>query len=269
MDDRKVVQEYYDATVEGEWERLAHNPHEFCITTAMMDRYIKPGHRVLDIGGGPGRYSIYYARRGCQVTLVDLSAGNVAFAQGEAGKAGVDMRAMQGDALEADAILAGEHYDHVFLMGPMYHLLEEGQRLRAMEAALALVKPGGKIYVSYIMLFSGMIYAMRQAPALVCDDAEAEYLRCVQENRPFAGDAFTRAYFATPGEIGPFMARFGLEPLHLFGQEGMLAPQVTALLGQEKAVWSKWLELAVALCERPELLAYSEHAMYIGQKPAL
>lgn len=65
----KIVQEHYDSDVQKEWDRLERHPFEFKITTHMMDKYIKPGDRILDIGGGPGRYSIYYANKGCDVTL--------------------------------------------------------------------------------------------------------------------------------------------------------------------------------------------------------
>lgn len=67
----RIIQEHYDSDVQYEWDRLERHPFEFAITTKMMDRYIKPGDRILDIGGGPGRYSLYYAQKGCDVTLVD------------------------------------------------------------------------------------------------------------------------------------------------------------------------------------------------------
>lgn len=51
----RIVQEHYDCDVQKEWDRLERHPFEFTITTRMMDRYIKPGDRILDIGGGPGR----------------------------------------------------------------------------------------------------------------------------------------------------------------------------------------------------------------------
>ena len=73
----RIVQEHYDSDVQYEWDRLKRHPFEFAITTKMMDRYIKPGDRILDIGGGPGRYSIYYAQKGCNITLVDLSEEKV------------------------------------------------------------------------------------------------------------------------------------------------------------------------------------------------
>jgi hypothetical protein len=56
----KIVQDFYNANSLGEWNRIAGRP-EFLLTCRMLDRYIKPGDRVLDIGGGPGRYSLYLA----------------------------------------------------------------------------------------------------------------------------------------------------------------------------------------------------------------
>ena len=84
MESVKLVQNYYDADVEKEWERLEKHPFEFALTCRFLDRYLHPGDRVLDIGGGPGRYSLYLAKRGCQVTLLDLSAENVEFARRKA-----------------------------------------------------------------------------------------------------------------------------------------------------------------------------------------
>ena len=77
----------------GEWGRLEANPFEFELTTWMMDRYIQPGHSVLDIGGGPGRYSIYYAQKGCAVTLAELSEVNVEMARKQAALAGAAFEA--------------------------------------------------------------------------------------------------------------------------------------------------------------------------------
>ncbi|MGB8455223.1 MAG: hypothetical protein WCD89_23195 [Anaerocolumna sp.] len=62
------------------------------------------------------------------------------------------------------------------------------------------------------------------------------------------------------------MDRFPLEKMHFFGQEGILSPCEMNLLNQPKEVIDKWIEVAVKLCEREELLSYSEHVMYIGQK---
>ena len=46
-----------------------------------------PPARVLDCGGGPGRYAVELARWGYDVTLFDLSAGNLALAREKAAEA--------------------------------------------------------------------------------------------------------------------------------------------------------------------------------------
>ena len=47
-----TIQKHYDTNVVAEWNRIADKP-EFLITCRMLDRYIKPGDKVVDIGGGP------------------------------------------------------------------------------------------------------------------------------------------------------------------------------------------------------------------------
>ena len=69
----KAIRDFYDSAVESEWNRIANRP-ELLLTCRMLDRYIKSGDTVLDIGGGPGRYSLYNAEKGCNVTLMDLSS---------------------------------------------------------------------------------------------------------------------------------------------------------------------------------------------------
>ena len=62
------------------------------------------------------------------------------------------------------------------------------------------------------------------------------------------------------------MERFGLVKLHLFGQESILAPNEPNIQAKPKEVFDKWLDLAEKVCEREDLLSFSEHLMYIGRK---
>ena len=40
---------------------------EFLTTTRYIERYLKPGARILDVGAGAGEYSLYFARKGYDV----------------------------------------------------------------------------------------------------------------------------------------------------------------------------------------------------------
>ena len=54
--DREAVRAYYNRGAMAEWRRIAGRP-EFLLTCRFLDREIPAGARVLDIGGGPGRYA--------------------------------------------------------------------------------------------------------------------------------------------------------------------------------------------------------------------
>ena len=83
MDNTDAIRDYYNAQVEHEWARIDGRPELF-LTCRFLERYIKPGGRVLDIGGGPGRYALWLSQKGCDVTLLDLSPANVRFAREKA-----------------------------------------------------------------------------------------------------------------------------------------------------------------------------------------
>ncbi len=140
MDNTDAIMAYYDTQVEIEWQRIDGRP-EFILTCRYLDRYIASGDTVLDIGGGPGRYATYLAGKGCDVTLLDLSPANVQFAKAKAKELRLPLQALQGDARTADTAVQGL-YDHVLLMGPLYHLQTEQDRKQAVEASLRLLKPG-------------------------------------------------------------------------------------------------------------------------------
>lgn len=270
MDKQNIdaVRDFYDNAPQTEWDRLERQPFEFELTTYMMDKYIRPGDSVLDIGGGPGRYSIHYAQKGCAVTLAELSPSNVALAKEKAREAGVNFSAYAVNCLELNS-LGLPQFDHVFLMGPLYHLQSEADRVKAVENALQCLKPGGKLYVSFIQVFSGLIYDL-QHEGHICEDMAIPACRKLVEGVPrgedYSGPAFTAVYFYHLRNILPFMKRFPLKKLHLFGQEGFLAPNKLQLRERSPEELAQWVELAKQHIEVPELLSWAEHIMYIGEK---
>lgn len=270
MKDQEVIRQYYDANALKEWNRLENNGRmrpEFAITARYIERYVRPGDTVLDLGGGPGRYSLHMAAMGARVTLADLSQGNVDLARQMARQRGLPLHAVQADALEALPFEA-QSFDHVLCMGPLYHLLDLAQRRRCVSNALAVLKPGGCLFAAFIQNIAGVLYYLQHDPTLILNDspAEVEFRAAVAARQDYSGDAFTRAHFSTQADALALFEGLPLTRLHFLGCEGILAPNEALILGQETPVYNAWLDYAAQLCEHPELLAYSEHLMYIGRK---
>jgi S-adenosylmethionine-dependent methyltransferase len=261
------VEKYYDDTSDGEWIRLMRHRLEFEITKKALDEHIAPGSRVLDVGGGPGRYSIHLASRGCAVTLIDLSGENVRRAQSEACSAGVALEAcIQGDALELDQLLPGQAYDAVLCMGPLYHLLEERQRVSVVEQCLSHLKPGGIFAASFISAYAPILNDMRNCPQTIAGNAE-KYIGYLSDGRNFfENNAFTDAYFIHPLTIETFMANFPLEKISILAAEGLGVLIEPALVALSEEQFMSWVDLFYRIAGNIELFGACEHLLYIGIK---
>ena len=62
-DDRYII-DFYSRYEEDERFASKHGSVEFLTTMRYIQRYLKPGSRVLEIGAGTGRYSHALARQG-------------------------------------------------------------------------------------------------------------------------------------------------------------------------------------------------------------
>ena len=86
------IKAYYDINPEREWTRLDRYRLEFPIISKHLDNIInKENAKILDIGGGPGRYAFFLADKGHSVSLFDLSDGNIIFAKNKSIELGISL----------------------------------------------------------------------------------------------------------------------------------------------------------------------------------
>jgi tellurite methyltransferase len=103
----------------------ARRPDEYVLGTApsafarTLRSLLVAGSRVLELGCGEGRDSVFFARCGCDVTAVDVSAAGLRKAERLARLAGVEVRWVHGDAAR---YLPEGPFDFVYSCGAIHYL---------------------------------------------------------------------------------------------------------------------------------------------------
>jgi 2-polyprenyl-6-hydroxyphenyl methylase/3-demethylubiquinone-9 3-methyltransferase len=126
------------------------------------------GKRVLDVGCGGGILSEAMARRGAQVTGIDLAPQTIEIAELHALESQLTIRYVR-EAAETHAASSAGAYDVVTCMEMLEHVPEPESVLRACHD---LVRPGGDIFVStlnrnlksYLMAVIGAEYVLNMLP---------------------------------------------------------------------------------------------------------
>lgn len=257
------IEKFYDEEYD-EWNRLERHFVEFALTKRYMDEYLdkyrkqhnKKSLKILDIGGGPGRYSIYLAEKGHEVVLLDLSMHNLEIAKEKALEYGVSLAdVIKGNALNLEGL--DTDFDVVLLMGPLYHLVEEEDRQLAVQQALKHLRAGGFIFASFISSF---------APLQECLAYPGDYqdlLSYLKEGINQKG--FTTAYFIGVEEARNLMSSFSLVEHVFAGIESILACKENEIRELSEECRDAWLEVAYQLSQNEYLLGTSMHFLYIGE----
>ncbi|HTN80051.1 MAG TPA: methyltransferase domain-containing protein, partial [Acidimicrobiales bacterium] len=175
-----------------------------------------PPARVLDVGGGPGRYSAWMTRAGWRVTLLDPVPLHVAQAS-----AAVPGRVECGDgrALPHPNV----SFDAVLVLGPLYHLPDRDDRVAVLQEAARVVRPGGVVVAAAISRLASVLDGFARGfvvdpefQVIVAGDL-ATGTHHNPERRP---GWFTTAYFHRPADLAAELRDSGLGDVRVVGVEG-------------------------------------------------
>jgi len=266
----RAIRALYDQQPEREWERMERHRTEFAVTMRALAEHLPPSPaRVLDCGGGPGRYAIELARRGYEVTLFDLSTGCLRLAREKASEAGVTLAAYeQGTATDLSRF-PDASFDAILLMGPLYHLLDEAERRQAVAEGHRVLKPGGILFAAFISRYATLRWAAANEPTWPLEYPELAETILSTGILPPRGesDAEFVAHFAHPTDVVPLCQRVGFEIVTILGVEGlvsMIEDGVNALSGQ---AWDAWGNLNYLVAAAPSIHGCAEHLLVIAFKP--
>jgi SAM-dependent methyltransferase len=270
------VRAHFDELGDREWNRHAAGPRErvsFELHRRLLAEWIQPGDRVLEVGAGPGRFTIELASLGARITATDLSEVQLGLNEAHVREAGyaaavdgrftLDIRDVGG--------LGESAFDCVVAYGgPLSYVFDDAPV--AFSGLVRAVRPGGVVLASVMSLPGAIRYFL---PVVV--EELSQYGLNVYDHIMETGDlrAIGEAY---PGshtcrmfrwrEIEAMILAEPCELLAVSASNWMSLGDPTLLEGLEADPqrWRWFLEWESQLCQEPGAVDGGTHTLFAVQR---
>lgn len=254
-----TLQNYYNNIYTEDDRLFKDQKHktEFILTTDYIDKYLKKGMKILELGAGTGAYSLLYASKGYEVDALEYVKENLDILKSKITE-DMNINPVLGDARDL-SMYEDETFDMVLNLGPLYHL-EGEDRDKVIQEAKRVCKKGGLIYSAYI---SNNLTFVKRVKKF--DDYVVKYKEEILEGFRIGDNenVFTLMY---PSEMEELMKRNGLSKVHHLTTDGisdLIKERIDSLPEDQYKVWIDYLRTTA---EREDQLGYGEHLLYIARK---
>ncbi|MBQ3417293.1 MAG: class I SAM-dependent methyltransferase [Ruminococcus sp.] len=261
MKDNDYLINYYNEYDEdGRLESSRIGRVEYFTTRRYLDPLLTADCKIAEIGAGTGRYSVALAKEGCDVTAVELVQHNLDILMSKL-DGSENIKTFLGNALDL-SMLGDNAYDITLLLGPMYHLYSEEDKITALKEAVRITKPGGHILVAYCMNEATIIqyvFGCNQLRAVMDLNMITDDWKCTSEPK----DLFEMVRIE---DIERLNAAVPVERIKLVATDGASRYIREYLEEFDDDTFEKWLSYHFATCERQDLIGATNHSLDILRK---
>ena len=153
---------FYDELGIIEWDRMTRSVASRVsmeLHRRLLGRFITPGARVLEIGAGPGRFTIELARLGATVVVSDISPVQLELNERMVAEAGAESSIEERIVLDvADlSVIPDNSFDAVVAFGgPLSYAFDAAES--ALGGCLRVTRPAGLVLASVMSLVGSLRY---------------------------------------------------------------------------------------------------------------
>lgn len=261
MEVLELLTNYYSGYDEEGRLLSRHGSVEYLTTMRYIEKYLRPGMRVLEIGAATGRYSHALARQGYQVDAVELVQHNIDIFEKNT-QPGENVTVRQGNAMDLH-FFEEDTFDITLLLGPMYHLFTVEDQKKALAEAIRVTKPGGLIFAAYCGNEATMIQYCFGKGML----KEQRYQDLV--------DPVTFKASSDPAElfelyrkedIDALMDGFPVTRLHYVGTDMATNYMRSTIDEMDDELFGLYLNYHFSICERSDCVGTSHHILDVFRK---
>jgi SAM-dependent methyltransferase len=266
--DVERVRAHFDAVGEAEWERMAATPRDrvsFELHRRLLAEYVHAGDRVLEVGAGPGRFTIELAHLGARVVVTDISSVQLELNERHVREAGCEAsveRRLQLDVRDVHQFGDGEFDAVVAFGGALSYAFEDAED--AFHALVYVTRPEGFLLGSVMSSVGSFRYFLPVA---------------LEEAERFGGDLYdhvlaTGDLRAIPGSHTCQMFRWSEIENLAAGAPGTFVAvsasncmsladaEVVAGIEAEPERWNWFLDWEARMCREPGAVDGGTHILF-------
>ncbi len=250
-----VLERHYQQHKEDHRLETRHGQVEFAVSMKFIHDYLpqdRKNCKILDVGAGTGRYSLVLCGEGFDVTAVELVKSNLDVLRSKHSP----VKTWQGNAVDLH-FLENDAFDMTLLFGPLYHLHEKSEKLKALSEAKRVTKSGGVILVAYLMneysLFSYCFKENRIAELMKDGAVSADFKVSAKNDELYD--------YMRLEDIDSLNREAGLERLTIFSPDGMADYMRKELNAMSEESFKLFIDYQMQVAERKDLIGAGSHTV--------
>ena len=249
-----LLEDYYSHFKEDNRLKTRHGQVEFLTNLKYIESYLQKDDKIIDIGAGTGAYSGYLYQQGYDITSVELVKYNLNVLR----KNYPNIKNYLLDARDL-SIFKDNTFDKIILFGPIYHLLKEEDKIKALKEAKRICKNDGIIFISYYMQdYAFITYGIiknKIRESLQEGRLDNNYHIITKDD-----DLFSMVNLE---DINHYNELLGFERLKIIASDGASDYLRTPLNKLSEEDFKIFLDYHLKNCERSDLLGASSHLLDI------